>query len=84
MTKKELSEVEKIIEQAENMTLVELFDKAYEESSSAKLEGIGNSSRGATAGEAFVLAMQERHADYKGSISWQQPKENSIFHNARK
>jgi len=77
--KAELSEVEKIIAEAENMTLVELFDKAYEESSSATLEGIGNSSRGATAGEAFVLAMQERHADYTGSISWQQPKENSIF-----
>lgn len=76
---KELSEVEKIIAEAENMTLDELLDKAYEESSSATLEGIGNSSRGATAGEAFVLAMKERHPDYTGSISWQQPKENSIF-----
>ncbi len=76
---KELSEVEKIIAEAENMTLDELLDKAYEESSSAKLEGIGNSSRGATAGEAFVIAMKERHPDYTGSISWQQPKENSIF-----
>ena len=79
MAKKELSEVEKIIAEAEDMTLVELYDKAYEESSSATLEGIGNSSRGATAGEAFVLAMKARHADYTGKINWQQPKENSIF-----
>ena len=52
--KDEQSEVEKIIAEAEDMTLVELMAKAYEESNGKALEGIGNSSRGKTAGEAFV------------------------------
>lgn len=73
------SEVEKIIAEAEDMTLVELMAKAYEESNGKTLEGIGNSSRGKTAGEAFVLAMKELYPDYTGVINWQQPKENSIF-----
>lgn len=73
------SEVEKIIAEAEKMTLVELMAKAYEESNGKTLEGIGNSSRGKTAGEAFVLAMKEAYPNYTGTISWQQPKENSIF-----
>lgn len=73
------SEVEKIIAEAEDMTLVELMAKAYEESNGKALEGIGNSSRGKTAGEAFVLAMKELYPDYTGVINWQQPKENSIF-----
>ncbi len=73
------SEVEKIIAEAEDMTLAELMAKAYEESNGKTLEGIGNSSRGKTAGEAFVLAMKEVYPDYTGVINWQQPKENSIF-----
>lgn len=73
------SEVEKIIAEAEDMTLVELMAKAYEESNGKTLEGIGNSSRGKTAGEAFVLEMKELYPDYTGVINWQQPKENSIF-----
>ena len=73
------SEIEKIIAEAQEMTLVELYAKAYEESNGLVMEGIGNSSRGATAGQAFVLAMQEIYPDYTGSIGWQQPKENSIF-----
>ena len=73
------SEIEKIIAEAQEMTLVELYAKAYEESNGLVMEGIGNSSRGATAGEAFVLAMKEIYPDYTGSIGWQQPKENSIF-----
>lgn len=77
--KDEQSEVEKIIAEAEDMTLVELMAKAYEESNGKALEGIGNSSRGKTAGEAFVLAMKEIYPDYTGTINWQQPKENSIF-----
>ena len=73
------SEVEKIIEQAEEMTLTELFEKAYEESNGEILDGIGNSSRGATAGATFVEAIKALHPDYTGEIRWQQPKENSIF-----
>lgn len=73
------SEIERIIAEAEEMTLDELMDKAYEESNGKALEGIGNSSRGKTAGEAFVLAMKAKYPDYTGTINWQQPKENSIF-----
>jgi len=73
------SEIEKIIAEAEEMTLDELMAKAYEESNGKALEGIGNSSRGKTAGEAFVLAMKDKYPDYTGTINWQQPKENSIF-----
>ena len=74
-----LSEVEKIIQEAETMTLAELMEKAYEESNVKSIDGIGNSSRGATAGETFVAAIKELHPDYTGEIRWQQPKENSIF-----
>lgn len=73
------SEIERIIAEAEEMTLDELMAKAYEESNGKALEGIGNSSRGKTAGEAFVLAMKAKYPDYTGTINWQQPKENSIF-----
>ena len=73
------SEVDKIIAEAETMTLDELMAKAYEESNGKTLEGIGNSSRGKTAGEAFILAMKAKYPDYTGTINWQQPKENSIF-----
>ena len=73
------SEVEKIIAEAETMTLSELLEKAYEESNGKVLDGIGNSSRGATAGETFVAAIKELHPDYTGEVRWQQPKENSIF-----
>ncbi|VEU82447.1 hypothetical protein [Acholeplasma hippikon] len=76
---KEKSEVEKIIDQAQNMTLDELMAKAYEESKDATLYGLGNSSRGKTAGETFVAKMKEKYPDYNGVIEWSQPKENSIF-----
>lgn len=78
-TEKQLSATELIIQQAEGMTLTELMAKAYEESNGKILDGIGNSSRGATAGIAFVAAMKAIYADYTGEIRWQQPKENSIF-----
>lgn len=73
------SEVEKIIEEAESMTFDEIMEKAYEESNGKKLYGLGNSSRGKTAGESFVAEMKERFPDYDGEIEWSQPKENSIF-----
>src|SRR5690554_3862600 len=73
------SEVEKIIEQAETMTLDELIAKAYEESNGMTLYGLGNSSRGKTAGETFVEKVKATYQDYTGKIEWSQPKENSIF-----
>lgn len=73
------SEVQKIIEEAQTMTYEEILDKAYEESKNKTLQGLGNSSRGKTAGETFVAMMKEKYSDYAGEITWSQPKENSIF-----
>lgn len=76
---KKKSEVEKIIEEAQNMTMTELIAKAYEESNGMTLYGLGNSSRGKTAGETFVAMIKETYPDYNGQIEWSQPKENTIF-----
>ncbi len=73
------SEIEKLIMEAEKMTLDELYAKAYEESKNSVLKGLGNSSRGRTAGESFVAMMKNKYPDYNGSIEWSQPKENTIF-----
>lgn len=68
-----------IIKEAQNMTFDQLLEKAYEESNGKELNGVGNSSRGKTAGETFVAMIKEKHSDYTGKINWSQPKENSIF-----
>ena len=57
---KKKSEVQKIIDQAQTMTLEELALKAYEESNGKKFSGVGNSSRGATALPFFVEFLQRR------------------------
>lgn len=56
---KKKSEVQKIIDQAQTMTLEELALKAYEESNGKKFSGVGNSSRGATALPFFVEYVNE-------------------------
>lgn len=73
------SEVEKIIKEAENLTMDELYKKAYEEAKKGSLHGVGNSSRGKAAGESFVKMMKEKFPDYELKIEWSQPKENTIF-----
>ncbi|WP_147635183.1 hypothetical protein [Treponema pectinovorum] len=73
------SAVQEIIAQAENMSFDELCKKAIEESKSATLKGIGNSSRGKTAGAAFIKYLQSVDSSYGGKIEWSQPKNNSIF-----
>lgn len=73
------SEVDKIIAQAQKMSNEELFKKAIEESNGKIMYGIGNSSRGATAGTNFVKALKAIDSSYTGKIEWSQPKENSIF-----
>ncbi len=75
----EKSEADKIIEQAEKMTLEELYKKAIEESNGKIMYGIGNSSRGATAATGFIEALQKIDSSYNGTIEWSQPKNNSIF-----
>ena len=62
---KEKSEVEKVIEQAEKMSLEELYKKAIEESKGKTMYGIGNSSRGATAATSFI---EELKKIYDGNI----------------
>lgn len=75
----EKNEVQKIIEQAEKMTLKELYQKAIEESKGKTMYGIGNSSRGATAATGFIEELQKIDPSYNGVIEWSQPKNNSIF-----
>lgn len=75
----EKNETDKIMEQAEKMTLQELYQKAIEESNGKTMYGIGNSSRGATAATGFIEALQKMDSSYNGSIEWSQPKNNSIF-----
>jgi hypothetical protein len=75
----EKSEAEKVIEQAEKMTLQELYKKAIEESNGKTMYGIGNSSRGATSATGFIEELQKIDSSYNGTIEWTQPKNNSIF-----
>lgn len=71
--------VEEIIAQAQTMTNEELYKKAIEESNGKVMYGIGNSSRGKTAGASFVEMLKGIDASYTGTIDWSQPKNNSIF-----
>lgn len=74
-----LSEVEKIIKEAEGMTLEELAKKAIEESSGKTFYGVGNSSRGKSALPLFIEYLQSIDSSYTLEYEWQQPKNNKIF-----
>ena len=71
--------VEEVIAQAQTMTNEELYAKAIEDSNGTTLYGIGNSSRGKTAGASFIEMLQKIDPSYTGTIEWSQPKNNSIF-----
>ena len=73
------SEVEKIIEQAQGMTLEELAKKAIEESKGKTFYGVGNSSRGKSALPLFIEYLKTIDASYDMTFEWQQPKNNKIF-----
>ncbi len=75
----ELSEIEKIIKEAEGMTLEELGKKAIEESNGKTFYGVGNSSRGKTALPLFIEYLQSIDPSYNLEYEWQQPKNNKIF-----
>ncbi len=75
----EESEVDKIIAEAQGMSLEELAKKAIEESNGATFYGVGNSSRGKTALPLFVAYLQTIDPSYKMDFEWQQPKNNKIF-----
>ena len=75
----EMSETEKIIAEAQTMTLEELARKAIEESNGKKFYGVGNSSRGKTALPLFIAYLQTIDPNYTMEFEWQQPKNNKIF-----
>jgi len=78
-TSSETSEIEKLIQQAQNMSNEELFQKAIEESNGKTMYGVGNSSRGSTAATGFIDGLKKIDPNYSGTIEWSQPKNNSIF-----
>lgn len=73
------SETQKIIEQAQSMTLEELGRKAIEESKGKTFYGVGNSSRGKTALPSFIDYLKTLDNTYTLNFEWQQPKNNKIF-----
>ena len=76
---KEESAVQKIIAEAQNMTLEELAKKAIEESKGKTFYGVGNSSRGKSALPLFIEYLQSIDSSYTLEFDWQQPKNNKIF-----
>ena len=74
-----LTETQKIIQEAQGMTLEELAQKAIEESGGQMFYGVGNSSRGATALPLFIDYLKTIDPSYTMEFEWQQPKNNKIF-----
>ena len=60
-----LSDVEKIIKEAEGMSMEELAKKAIEESNGKTFYGVGNSSRGKSALPLFIEYLQSIDPSYK-------------------
>lgn len=73
------SEVEKIIAEAQKMSLEELAKKAIEESKGKTFYGVGNSSRGKSALPLFIDYLKTIDPSYTMEFEWQQPKNNKIF-----
>lgn len=74
-----LSEIEKIIKEAETMSMEDLAKKAIEESKGKTFYGVGNSSRGKTAIPLFIDYLKTIDPSYTMEYEWQQPKNNKIF-----
>jgi len=74
-----LTEVQKIIKEAEGMSMEELAKKAIEESNGQTFYGVGNSSRGKAALPLFIEYLQTIDPSYTMEFEWQQPKNNKIF-----
>ena len=74
-----LTETQKIIKEAQGMTLEELAAKAIEESNGKMFYGVGNSSRGKSALPLFIAYLQTIDPNYTLEFEWQQPKNNKIF-----
>mgnify|MGYP001099936787 FL=1 len=74
-----LTEVQKIIKEAEGMSMEELAKKAIEESNGQTFYGVGNSSRGKAALPLFIEYLQTIDPSYTMEFEWQQAKNNKIF-----
>ena len=74
-----LTETQKIIKEAEGMSLEDLAKKAIEESNGTMFYGVGNSSRGKSALPLFIEYLQSIDPSYSMEFEWQQPKNNKIF-----
>ncbi len=74
-----LTPTQKIIKEAEGMTLEELAKKAIEESNGKMFYGVGNSSRGKSALPLFIDYLKTIDSSYNMEFEWQQPKNNKIF-----
>ena len=74
-----LSKVQKIIKEAQGMSMEELAKKAIEESNGQMFYGVGNSSRGKSALPVFIEYLQSIDPSYNMDFEWQQPKNNKIF-----
>ena len=74
-----LTAVQKIIKEAEGMTMEELAKKAIEESNGKTFFGVGNSSRGKSALPLFIDYLKTIDPNYSMEFEWQQPKNNKIF-----
>lgn len=73
------SETEKIIEEAQTMSFLDLCKKAISESNGKKFYGVGNSSRGKKALPNFINYLKTIDSTYTMDFDWQQPKNNKIF-----
>ena len=74
-----LTATQKIIKEAEGMSLEELAKKAIEESNGKMFYGVGNSSRGKSALPLFIDYLKTIDPNYNMDFEWQQPKNNKIF-----
>ncbi len=74
-----LTETQKIIQEAQGMTLEELAKKAIAESNGKMFYGVGNSSRGKSALPLFIDYLKTVDSSYNMEFEWQQPKNNKIF-----
>ena len=75
----DLTKTQKIIQEAQGMTLEELAQKAIEESNGKMFYGVGNSSRGKSALPLFIDYLKTIDPNYNMDFEWQQPKNNKIF-----
>ena len=75
----DLTATQKIIKEAEGMSLEELAKKAIEESNGKMFYGVGNSSRGKSALPLFIDYLKTIDPNYNMTFEWQQPKNNKIF-----